>query len=196
MLLSDARILAEREKGNIVIEPFDIRQLGTNSYDCRLGEWYFCQAETQGQNVHLFGEDLRALWGEPRKAVKGEIPVYPGTTILAHTIEVVGGRNGFIANMYARSTVARSGLSVCKCAGLGDESYVARFTMEISNFTRNTIWMPVGGRICQMCFFEVGPTLQHYAGSYGQEKIWTPFDMLPSRKGDWAVREYRAERVK
>ena len=39
MLLSDKRILEERENGNIVIEPFDRRHLGTNSYDCRLGEW-------------------------------------------------------------------------------------------------------------------------------------------------------------
>jgi dCTP deaminase len=191
MLLSDKRILEELNNGNIVIDPFDIRQLGTNSYDCRLGEWYFCQGETQGQDVHLFGEDLRAVWGEPRKAVKGEIPVYPGTTILAHTIEVVGGRNGFIANMYARSTVARSGLSVCKCAGLGDCGYIARYTMEISNFTCNTIWMPVGGRIAQMCFFETGPTLKLYAGSYGQEKVWTPYDMLPSSKHDWAADEYK-----
>ena len=38
MLLSDKRILEELEHGNILIEPFDLRQLGTNSYDCRLGE--------------------------------------------------------------------------------------------------------------------------------------------------------------
>ena len=37
MLLSDKRIVEEMETGNIVIEPFDERQLGTNSYDVRLG---------------------------------------------------------------------------------------------------------------------------------------------------------------
>ncbi len=41
MLLSDKRIVEEVERGNIVIEPFDQRHLGTNSYDCRLGEYYF-----------------------------------------------------------------------------------------------------------------------------------------------------------
>lgn len=39
MILSDKRILEEIEKGNIVIDPFDINCLGTNSYDVHLGEW-------------------------------------------------------------------------------------------------------------------------------------------------------------
>ncbi|MCS7002870.1 MAG: dCTP deaminase, partial [Dehalococcoidia bacterium] len=33
MLLSDRRILEELARGAIVIDPFDRRQLGTNSYD-------------------------------------------------------------------------------------------------------------------------------------------------------------------
>ncbi|HCF85002.1 MAG TPA: dCTP deaminase, partial [Ktedonobacter sp.] len=41
MLLSDKRIMEELAHGNLIIEPFDQRHLGTNSYDCRLGEWYF-----------------------------------------------------------------------------------------------------------------------------------------------------------
>ena len=40
MLLSDKRILEELERENIVIEPFELRQLGTNSYDVRLGPYY------------------------------------------------------------------------------------------------------------------------------------------------------------
>ena len=31
MLLSDRRILDEMERGNIIIDPFDPQQLGTNS---------------------------------------------------------------------------------------------------------------------------------------------------------------------
>src|SRR4051812_12048937 len=41
MLLSDKRISEEMERGNIIIEPFEPRQLGTNSYDVRLGAYYF-----------------------------------------------------------------------------------------------------------------------------------------------------------
>jgi dCTP deaminase len=39
LILSDKQILAEIEKKNIVIEPFDRKNLGTNSYDVHLGKW-------------------------------------------------------------------------------------------------------------------------------------------------------------
>jgi dCTP deaminase len=122
LLLSDKRILEEKALGNIVIEPFDARQLGTNSYDCRLGEWYF-QGDANVEVMHLDNpDDIRRYWCEPRQAVGGKIAIKPGTTILAHTQEVIGGRNGYLGKMYSRSTVARSGLSVCRCAGVLSET--------------------------------------------------------------------------
>ena len=39
MILSDKRILEEIEKGTIVIEPFNRKCLGTNSYDVHLGKY-------------------------------------------------------------------------------------------------------------------------------------------------------------
>ncbi len=38
MILTDKRILEEIEKGNIVIEPFDRKFLGSNSYDVHLAD--------------------------------------------------------------------------------------------------------------------------------------------------------------
>ena len=156
MLLSDKRIVEEMQHGNIVIEPFDERHLGTNSYDCRLGEWYF-QGDANVEVMHLdIPDEIRQYWGEPRQAKENKIAIRPGTTILAHTQEIIGGHNGFLAKMYSRSTVARSGLSVCRCAGVGDVGYIGRWTMEISNHTQTTIYVPVGFRICQLTFEYVG----------------------------------------
>jgi dCTP deaminase len=189
LLLSDKRILEERENGNVVIEPFDMRQLGTNSYDCRLGEWYF--EPTKYADVINFTdeEQARAFWGEPLRA-REVIHVKPGTTILAHTQEVIGARNGITTQMHARSSIGRSGLSVCKCAGVGDVGYVARWTMEISNHTTCTIVLPVGLRICQIKFDYVGETLQEYHGKYGQNE-WSPYDMLPRLYRDWDLEHIR-----
>ena len=39
MILSDSRILEEIEKGTIVIEPYDRKNLGSNSYDVHLGKY-------------------------------------------------------------------------------------------------------------------------------------------------------------
>lgn len=217
MLLSDKRIMEEMERGNIVIEPFDPRHLGTNSYDCRLGEWYF-QGDANVEVMHLDNPDeIRRYWGEARKARDGKIAIRPGTTILAHTQEVIGGHNGYLAKMYSRSTVARSGLSVCRCAGVGDVGYISRWTMEISNHTQTTIWVPVGFRICQLTFEYIGETLKEYRGKYGKQffaddlseasrengvgrlnskldQTWVPEDMLPKPQLDWDYDVYRTDR--
>lgn len=185
MLLSDTRILEELKKGTIVIDPFDQRQLGTNSYDCRLGSWYY-QPNQAMQRVDFTDEEQsRCFWGAPLEATNGVIPVYPGTTILAHTEEVVGARNGVTTSMHARSSIGRSSLSVCKCAGVGDVGYISRWTMEISNHSRTIIELLVGLRVCQIKFEFVGETLQEYHGKYGQHRQWTPTDMLPRMYNDW-----------
>ena len=180
MLLSDRRILDEMERGNIIIDPFDPQQLGTNSYDVRLGEWYF----EPNRNLLVVDftreEDTRAFWGEPQQAGDGVIAIRPGDTILCHTQEVVGGTNGFTTSMRARSSIGRSCLSVCKCAGVGDVGYIARWTMEITNHSHATVVLPVGLRVAQILFYEVGATRKTYAGKYGQESSpWSPLDMLP-----------------
>jgi dCTP deaminase len=91
--------------------------------------------------------------------------------------------------MYSRSTVARSGLSVCRCAGVGDVGYISRWTMEIANHTQTTIYIPVGFRICQLTFEFVGETLKEYHGKYGQNQQWVPEDMLPKPHLDWDYQE-------
>jgi dCTP deaminase len=181
MLLSDRRILAELEAGNIVIDPFDQQQLGTNSYDVRLGDWFFEPNRNLLTVDFTHEDDTRAFWGEPRRADDGVIAIRPGDTILCHTQEVVGGRNGFTTSMRSRSSIGRSCLSVCKCAGVGDVGYIARWTMEITNHSHAMIVLPVGLRVAQILFYEVGPTLREYAGKYGQQSQpdWTPLDMLP-----------------
>ena len=186
MLLSDKRVVEELEAGNIVINPFDIRQLGTNSYDCRLGEWYFRPAITSELVDFTNEAQARRFWGEPQRS-DSAIVVEPGTTILAHTQEIVGSRAGITTTMHARSSIGRSSLSVCKCAGAGDVGYVSHWTMEISNHSTCSISIPVGLRICQIKFDFVGETLKEYQGKYGQESQWTPYDMLPRLFRDWDI---------
>jgi dCTP deaminase len=190
VLLSDHKIKQAMDAGNIVIEPFELRQLSTNSYDVRLGEWYF-EPNRNMQTVSFLSEaQTRKFWGEPIQST-GVIPVRPGDTILAHTIEIVGGRNGFTTSMRARSSIGRSCMSVCKCAGVGDVGYIARWTMEITNHSHATIELPVGLRVAQILFYEVGETDIHYAGKYGQSAEWSPYDMLPRLYNDWDMQHAR-----
>ncbi len=178
-LLSDAAILRHMKSGNIVIEPFDDRNLGTCSYDVALGEWFW-QEQDPGSGVTTYNPwsegDVKRVWG-PRPCyaesardwtkIHGPLEnIHPddriiwigsGETILCHTNEFIGGRGGIITTMMkARSTLGRNFIEICKCAGWGDVGYVNRWTMEITNNSRwYQIPLVVGRRVAQITFFEV-----------------------------------------
>ncbi len=176
-MLSDAEILEELEKGNIIIKPFREEQLNSNSYDVRLGEYYAVEVP-YSQFLDPFNEHLVKEHWKIKRAID-KIVICPGETILAHTQEIVGGQNNIATKMNARSSLGRLGISVCKCAGFGDVGFINKWTMEITNHSPSTsIILYVGMRIAQISFFRTGKVLREYKGKYGQEE-WTPEDMIP-----------------
>jgi dCTP deaminase len=213
MALSDRKILEEKKNGAIVIEPFDRKNLATSSYDVTLGEYFFTE-EHPGHFENIFNIYDKAhvdrVWGtKPRRAKKAKevfakynfswkgihpeeqvILLAPGETILGHTTEFIGGKDHITTMMKARSSLGRSFISVCKCAGWGDVGYTNRWTMEIQN-TSNRYYIPlvVGRRIAQIIFFETGPILSSDYGASGKyqsggsvsalKKNWKPEMMLP-----------------
>ncbi|MDB5238503.1 MAG: hypothetical protein JWM46_773 [Candidatus Kaiserbacteria bacterium] len=201
------------KEGSIVIEPFERKNLATSSYDVTLGEYFFTEEPPEHfENVfNIYNKDhVDRVWGtKARKAKKAKevfskydfdwkgihpdeqvILMAPGETILAHTNEFIGGREHITTMMKARSSLGRSFISVCKCAGWGDVGYTNRWTMEITN-SSNRYYIPlvVGRRIAQIIFFETGPILEtNYAaaGKYQSgdsipqlKKNWKPEMMLP-----------------
>ena len=179
-MLSNDKILGYRDHGLIVIEPFEPRNLGTNSYDVTLGEFYYREhIPVRGENVYdIYDEaDVRRVWGEPQQAFEVSadmqrldpwaankpvgtkiIFLERGETILVHTEEFVGGREFIATMMKARSSLGRNFIEVCKCAGLGDIGYVNRWTMEITNNSRfYDIPLVVGMRLARITFFATCP---------------------------------------
>ncbi len=214
MALSDKRVLAAMKNGNIIISPFNKENLATSSYDVTLGEWFF------REQPPIYNHSIYNIWSQshmehvwsaakPERAVKAKeafkkyqfdwegiapddlvILLRPGETILAHTNEFIGGRNTITTMMKARSSLGRSFIEVCKCAGWGDVGYVNRWTMEITNNSKNYIIpLVVGRRVAQIIFFETGPILaadysntgKYQTGSSLKEltKKWSPLMMLP-----------------
>ena len=186
-MLSDKEILYEKEKGSIVIEPYDMRQLGTNSYDVRLGE-FIARGNSNQKLIDVFDmNDILKYW-KIQKILSPTIRIFPHETILCHTIEVIGGRNNIATKMNARSSLGRCGISVCKCAGFGDVGYINKWTMELTNHLDIAVALKVGMRIAQISFFKVGKTLKQYSGKYLSDN-WKPEDMLPRLWKDWEVSE-------
>jgi dCTP deaminase len=215
-VLSKPQIQKHLKEGNIIINPFNPKNLSNTSYDVRLGQYFFRQnplAHTQTLNP-FWEESMRLMYtgieeATPVSKVKSQtnpffnllpsdkvILIAPNETILAHTIEFIGGKNGtkelpaVTTEMRARSSIGRIGIAVCKCAGWGDIGYINRWTMEITNFSNCVIPLPVGLRIAQIIFHETTPveSIDEYQkkGKYQSDveikKLitkWKPEDMLP-----------------
>lgn len=182
MALSDKKIQAAMKEGAIVIEPFTRENLATSSYDVTLGEYFFREQPTK-YNHSLYNiwsqTHMEHVWGAKavERAVLAKeafkkynfewegispgdkvIILRPGETILAHTNEFIGGREHITTMMKARSSLGRNFIEVCKCAGWGDVGYINRWTMEITNNSKNYIIpLVTGRRIAQIIFFETGP---------------------------------------
>lgn len=212
-LLSDLRILEEIKKGNIVADPFKRENLKSASFDVSLGKYFFRERHPK---IHapFFNPynklHVEKVWGvkdeaRPAKLLMKQygngpdwegirqndliILIEPGETLLSHTTEFIGGKNGYVAMMKSRSSFGRVFIDVCKSAGWGDVGYINRWTMEITNFSASyTIPLVVGRSIAQMVFFNVGKTSQDYftTGKYQTtgdikklKKEWEPEAMLP-----------------
>lgn len=204
MALSDKKILEQKEKGDIIIEPFRPENLATSSYDVTLGEWYFREQKpknffgvyniyNQSHTEKVWGiEPIRAeragdilnLASEEMQGIDTDdlvIVLEPGETILAHTDEFIGGRNHITTMMKARSSLGRNFIEVCKCAGWGDVGYTNRWTMEITNNSRHyAIPLVVGRRIAQIIFFETGPILEKDYTKAGKYQSNVSLDELRS----------------
>ena len=218
MVLSKPEILKHLKAGNIIIDPFNEANVANTSYDVRLGPYYYRQSGMlHGQMFNPFSEaSTRQFYQKAEEAVAVSeikskqnplenlkpqdrvILVAPNETILAHTLEFLGGLNGDPAlklpavttEMRARSSMGRIGIAVCKCAGWGDIGYINRRTMEITNFSNATIALPVGLRVAQFIFHATTPVADadFYArkGKYQSseelreiKKQWRPEMMLP-----------------
>lgn len=225
-LLSRPIIHRYRADGLIHINPFDPDSLGTTSYDVRIGPYCYREQKEEEALEGIFSpfseRDVRQYWGEAQLArrcrdvfSRGPLPEGIGLddfviileaheTILAHTIEFIGGRERISSEMRARSSIGRVGQTVCKCASYGNVNFTNRWTMEITSLLkRRKLVIPVGARVAQIVFYEVDPlqdelTYAQAGGKYQhsdvQEEIeanWKPEMMLPRLHLDREVSQFR-----
>ncbi len=152
MILSDTEILNSIDKGEIVINPFDRSNLGTNSYDVHLGKYL-------GTYVN------RVL--DAKKHNKIEIFEIPpegfmlerGTLYLGVTEEYTETHNS-VPFLEGKSSVGRLGIDIHATAGKGDVGFCNTWTLEISCTQPVRIYagMPIG----QLIYFKVDGDIERY----------------------------------
>ncbi len=138
MILSDSKILEEIEKGTIVIEPYDRKNLGSNSYDVHLGKYL-------------------AMYDDPTLDAKKhntithfDIPedgyvLLPGILYLGVTEEYTESHK-HIPFLEGKSSTGRLGIDIHATAGKGDVGFCNHWTLEISVVKPVRIYagMPIG----------------------------------------------------
>lgn len=208
MLLSKSKILKHYKDGTIVISPFSEANVNTASVDVRLGENFFRSHPEVGVLNPFQEESSRTYWGEAQKAVASSeagippsslvpftpedkvIVLQPGETVLAHTLEFIGGRDVVTTELRAKSSMNRIGLMVSPSGGWGDIGFCNRWALQLVNTLNVPLVLVAGMRIAQIVFYEVDPveegTSYSSRGNYQNhddvEKMvaeWKPEDMLP-----------------
>lgn len=152
MILSDKKILEGIANKDIVIEPFDRSNLGTNSYDVHLGRWlaiykdHILDARKHNEIEHL------------------EIPeegfvLHPNTLYLGVTEEYTETHHA-VPFLEGKSSVGRLGIDIHATAGKGDVGFCNTWTLEISctHPVRVYAGMPIG----QLIYFKVEGEIENY----------------------------------
>ncbi|HUX84135.1 MAG TPA: dCTP deaminase [Chitinophagaceae bacterium] len=149
MILSDTRILEEIQKGTIVIEPFNLEYLGSNSYDVHLGKWLavYEDLELDAKKHNTIRE---ILIPEEGMVLQPEI-LYLGVT-LEYT-----ETHRHVPFLEGKSSTGRLGIDIHATAGKGDVGFCNNWTLEISVVHPVRIYagMPIG----QLIYFPVEGTV-------------------------------------
>lgn len=145
MILSDKQILDEMDKGTIVIEPYDRKYLGTNSYDVHLGKYLATYKD-------------RVLDAKKHNTIEEfEIPeegivLEPNTLYLGVTKEYTES-HAHVPFLEGKSSTGRLGIDIHATAGKGDVGFCNAWTLEISCIQPVRVYagMPIG----QLIYFQV-----------------------------------------
>lgn len=160
MILSDIKILEEIEKGTIVIEPFDRKCLGTNSYDVHLGK-YLAKYKDQVLDAKKHNEIDHFEIPEEGYVLQ------PGVLYLGVTLEYTE-THAHVPFLEGKSSTGRLGIDIHATAGKGDVGFCNTWTLEISVAQPVRVYsgMPIG----QLIYFVVDGEIETFYSTKGNAK--------------------------
>jgi dCTP deaminase len=152
MILTDKQILAEMEKGTILVEPFNRVCLGTNSYDVHLGRYL---ATYKDEVLDARKHNEIDVFDIPEEG----FVLRPGTLYLGVTLEYTE-THAHVPFLEGKSSVGRLGIDIHATAGKGDVGFCNTWTLEISVSQPVRVYhgMPIG----QLIYFEVKGGIENY----------------------------------
>lgn len=160
MIVSDRDLTVAQERYRLV-EPWNAEHLQPASIDLTLGNEFIVNG------AHY--------------ALSTACPIAPREFLLATTVETITMPDGWVGKIEGRSTWGRRGL-IIETAGFVDPGFSGQITLELYNVGPDTLYIPLGERICQIIFSimtspahrpyghpELG---SHYQGQKGVTPAW------------------------
>lgn len=158
MILTDNQIREAVRRGDILIDPFDDKQVQPASYDFRVGD----QGATTSSKKKL---DLKT---------EGYLLVQPGdfAVVLVHEYIRLGAQ--FVARIGLRSKYARKGL-VATTGPQIDPGYEGRLVIGLTNLTPKAVSIPYKDDLLTIEFHKLEePAARPYSGPYQGRKELGP----------------------
>ena len=152
MILTDTQILQAIQKGEILIEPYSVDCLGTNSYDVHLSENLAVYKDKElDAKKH---NEIQHIQIGPQGYL-----LLPGTLYLGATLEYTETHQT-VPFLEGKSSVGRLGIDIHATAGKGDVGFCNHWTLEIScvHPVRVYAGMPIG----QLIYFAVDGQINNY----------------------------------
>ncbi len=172
MILTDQQILKSIEDKQIVIEPYDRKCLGTNSYDVHLGKTL---ATYRNKTLDAKKHNQIEYFEIPDEGYV----IQPGILYLGVTLEYTETHNS-VPFLEGKSSIGRLGIDIHATAGKGDVGFCNTWTLEISCVQPVRIYknMPIG----QLIYFKIdGDVDQFYNKKVGAkyvEKVTRPVESM------------------
>jgi dCTP deaminase len=163
-VLSDRDIRAAIESGDVVIRPYDPKDLQPSSVDLHLDRRFrvFRNNRYPYIDVRHPQPDLTEM-----VSVADDDPfiLHPGEFVLGQTLEWTELPNDLVARLEGKSSLGRLGLLIHSTAGYVDPGWKGNLTLELSNVANLPIALYYGMKIGQISFFRMSSEVERPYGS-------------------------------
>src|SRR5258705_4526030 len=163
-VLSDRDIRPALESGEIVIKPYDAKDLQPSSVALHLARRFRAFRNNRYPYIDVRNPqpDLTELL-----TIENDEPfvMHPGEFVLGQTLEWTELPTDLVARLEGNSSLGRLGLLIHSTAGYVDPGWKGNLTLELSNVANLPIALYFGMKIGQISFFKMSSPVDRPYGS-------------------------------
>ena len=153
MYLADRDIKKAVEKGEIVIQGFELERLQPASYDILLGNKFVLHNTESTMAI----DPVNKIFPETKELIipdSGMFVLHPGVSVLGTSVDYFGS-DKYLIHLSGKSSLARLGLIIHNTAGIINPGHFLNITFELANLNHIPIILRPGMRIGQILFSEL-----------------------------------------